>query len=87
MIGPRATHGIRATYARGCRCDDCRAAWRDARRIKERERRARMREAGWVDGRTLRTKLTQEHRDAISRSMRATMARKRKEAAAGADGS
>src|SRR5438552_171776 len=52
------THGIRATYARGiCRksiaegCPghpktgiSCREAWRIARRDKERERRARLRE-------------------------------------------
>jgi hypothetical protein len=64
------THGIRATYARGiCRksiaegCPghpetgiSCREAWRIARRDKERERRARLRESriaeGWIDGRT-----------------------------------
>jgi hypothetical protein len=64
------THGIRATYARGiCRkgredgCPghpetgiSCREAWRISRRIKERERRARLKAereaAGWIDGRT-----------------------------------
>jgi hypothetical protein len=39
VIGPNATHGSRSTYARGCRCDACRAAWADDRREKEKVRR------------------------------------------------
>jgi hypothetical protein len=51
--GANATHGIHATYARGCRCSTadglfhapqttgCREAWREYRRDKERERSKR----------------------------------------------
>jgi hypothetical protein len=50
-FGPNSTHGIQATYARGCRCTTedgffrapqttgCREAWRDYRRDRERARR------------------------------------------------
>lgn len=31
-IGPGRTHGLRATYGDGCRCDDCRRAERDYQR-------------------------------------------------------
>src|SRR5438105_3482853 len=41
LVNP--THGLRASYARGCRCEDCRMAWRLARRAKEPGRRARAR--------------------------------------------
>jgi len=52
-IGPRSSHGIRATYARGCRCrtedglfrapqtTGCTEAWREARRVKVAEYRQR----------------------------------------------
>jgi len=38
-IGPRSTHGIPATYVRGCRCDVCRTGWAEARYEKESARR------------------------------------------------
>ncbi|HZQ82460.1 MAG TPA: hypothetical protein VFB25_10855 [Gaiellaceae bacterium] len=38
-----ASHGSPYTYARGCRCQYCRVAWREYRRIKEAARRARIR--------------------------------------------
>lgn len=37
--GPNATHGKAATYARGCRCDDCRDAIRESQQ-RNRKRRA-----------------------------------------------
>jgi hypothetical protein len=37
------THGKPATYsAGGCRCPRCTKGWREYRRVKERERRARL---------------------------------------------
>jgi hypothetical protein len=54
-IGPNRTHGLSSTYAHGCRCDDCREAWRIDRlavhRAKRRiekleEARQMLREAG-----------------------------------------
>lgn len=54
-LGPRATHGIRASYARGCRCrtedglfqppqtTGCTEAWAAARRQPNRDIRARIR--------------------------------------------
>jgi hypothetical protein len=37
------THGRVATYSKGCRCAECRATWRDYRRDKVKEYRARKR--------------------------------------------
>ena len=42
-VSDGATHGKRATYSMGCRCDDSRTAWREIRLVKERARRARIR--------------------------------------------
>lgn len=34
------THGLPATYSSGCRCDECRSAYRKRRRAQRRERRS-----------------------------------------------
>lgn len=66
-----ATHGIRATYARGCRCDACREAWRIARGPKVAARRARM---------------TAEEREAINAKRRAARVAAKEGKGAGAGG-
>jgi hypothetical protein len=77
-FGERATHGIRATYARGvCRLSreegcpghpetgiSCREAWRIARREPNRRYVEAKKGEDWVDGRTVEGRKRKEEKGA-----------------------